>query len=125
LVVSARHTLGEIQAKALEIVDRDCLDALTMRSLAGALGTGPMTLHNYVQDREGIEELLVDALLASSRSPRRSRDWQRDVAGNVTAMWRTLRAHPAAIHLISDDQAGPESAKPSGNQQAAISGSRL
>jgi len=28
-----------------------------MRSLASALGTGPMTLYNYVQDREGIEEL--------------------------------------------------------------------
>jgi AcrR family transcriptional regulator len=100
LVVRARHTLGEIQARALEIVDRDGLGALTMRSLAGALGTGPMTLYNYVQDREGIEELVVDAVLASGRFPRRSRDWQRDVAGIATAMWRTLRAHPAAIPLV-------------------------
>ena len=99
-MVRARYTRGEIQAKALEIVDRDGLGGLTMRSLAGALGTGPMTLYNYVHDREGIEELVADAVIASGRFPRRSGDWQRDAAGIATAMWRALRAHPAAIPLV-------------------------
>jgi len=99
-VVRAQHTLAEIQAKALEIVDRDGLSGLTMRSLASALGTGPMTLYNYVQDREGIEELVVDAVIASGRFPRRTGDWQRDAAGIATAMWRALRAHPTAVPLV-------------------------
>ena len=109
----AQHTLGEIKAKALEIVDRDGLGALTMRSLAGALGTGPMTLYNYVSDREGIEELVVDAVLSSGRFPRRTGDWQRDVAGIATAMWRALRAHPAAISLVlTRTSVSPESYAP-------------
>jgi hypothetical protein len=36
--VRARFTLPEIRGKALEMVDRDGLAALSMRSLAGALG---------------------------------------------------------------------------------------
>lgn len=109
----AQHTLEAIKAKALEIVDRDGLGALTMRSLAGALGTGPMTLYNYVQDRKGIEELVVDAVLSSGRFPGRTDDWQRDVAGFATAMWRTLRAHPAAIPLVlTRTSVSPESYAP-------------
>jgi AcrR family transcriptional regulator len=99
-VVRALHTIGEIQAKALEIVDRDGLSGLTMRSLATELGTGPMTLYNYVRDREGIEELVVAAVMSSGRFPRSSGNWGRDVAGIATAMWRALRAHPAAIPLV-------------------------
>jgi AcrR family transcriptional regulator len=112
-VARAQHTLTEIKAKALEIIDRDGLAALTMRSLAGALGTGPMTLYNYVRDREGIEELVVDAVISAGRFPRRSEDWQRDVAGIATAMWRALRAHPAAIPLVLTRRSvSPESYAP-------------
>ena len=46
----ARFTLDEVQAAALEIVDRDGLSALSMRTLGTALGTGPMTLYNYVAE---------------------------------------------------------------------------
>ncbi len=35
-----------------------------MRSLAAALGTGPMTLYNYVKDREELEGLVAEAVLA-------------------------------------------------------------
>lgn len=112
-MVRARHTRAEIQAKALEIVDREGLRGLTMRSLADTLGTGPMTLYNYVRDREGIEELVVDAVIASGRFPRRSPDWERDVTGIATAMWRALRAHPAAIPLVlTRRSASPESYAP-------------
>ena len=44
----ARFTTDEIGAAALEIVDAAGLNALSMRSLAAALGTGPMTVYNYV-----------------------------------------------------------------------------
>jgi AcrR family transcriptional regulator len=56
VVVRARYTLDDIRSEALRLVDRDGLAALNMRSLATALGTGPMTLYNYVRDREGLEE---------------------------------------------------------------------
>ncbi len=42
----ARFTKDEIAAAALQIVDAAGLSALSMRSLATALGTGPMTVYN-------------------------------------------------------------------------------
>jgi AcrR family transcriptional regulator len=99
-MVRARYTLDDIRAEALSLVDRDGLAALNMRSLATALGTGPMTLYNYVRDREGLEELVVDAVLSAVDLPPPTSDWRRDTIRIATAIWRAVRAHPAAVPLV-------------------------
>jgi AcrR family transcriptional regulator len=96
----ARFTTDEIAAAALGIVDEAGLGALSMRSLAAALGTGPMTLYNYVRDKEGLEELVVSAVVAEVQVPGAGGDWQQDVYAIAEAMWRGIRAHPAAIPLV-------------------------
>ena len=53
--VRARFTIDEIATAALGIVDESGLGALSMRTLAAALGTGPMTMYNYVADKEWLE----------------------------------------------------------------------
>ncbi len=73
----ARFTTDEIAAAALRIVDDSGVGALSMRSLAASLGTGPMTLYNYVADKEGLEELVVAAIVADVRLPEPTDDWQR------------------------------------------------
>src|SRR6187402_3170514 len=96
----ARFTLADIQQHALAIVDRDGLVGLTMRSLAGSLQTGAMTLYNYVDSREALEELVVDAVSALVEIPEPTDDWLADTRAVATALWRTFRAHPAAIPLV-------------------------
>lgn len=96
----ARFTTDEIAAAALGIVDESGLSALSMRSLAAALGTGPMTVYNYVPDKEGLEELVVAAVVAGVRLPDPTDDWQHDAYAIADAMWRGIRAHPAAIPLV-------------------------
>jgi AcrR family transcriptional regulator len=96
----ARFTHDEIAAAALGIVDDAGLTALSMRSLAAALGTGPMTVYNYVPDKEGLEELVVAAVVAQVRLPDPTGDWQQDAYAIADAMWRGIRAHPAAIPLV-------------------------
>ena len=96
----ARFTTDEIAAAALGIVDADGLGALSMRSLAAALGTGPMTVYNYVADKEGLEDLVVAAVVAQVRLPGPTDDWQQDAYAIADAMWRGIRAHPAAIPLV-------------------------
>ena len=71
-----------------------------MRTLAGALGTGPMTLYNYVKDRDELDALVVEAVLAEVRRPRPHADWQADVRAIVEATWRTVRRHPNVIPLV-------------------------
>jgi AcrR family transcriptional regulator len=96
----ARFTLAEVRSQAISIVDKDGLGALSMRSLAAALGTGPMTLYNYVKDREELEGLVAEAVLADVRLPRSSDDWRADVKAIATAIWRAVRQHPNAAPLV-------------------------
>jgi AcrR family transcriptional regulator len=98
--VRARFTVDEIATAALGIVDESGLGALSMRTLAAALGTGPMTVYNYVADKEGLEELVVAAVVADVAVPAPTSDWKRDVHAIATAMWSGVRAHPAAIPLV-------------------------
>ncbi|HTG22830.1 MAG TPA: TetR/AcrR family transcriptional regulator C-terminal domain-containing protein [Reyranella sp.] len=91
---------AQLQAAALALVDKQGLAALSMRTLAGALGTGPMTLYNYVKDRDDLDALVVEAVLAEISRPRPHGDWQHDVRAIVEATWRTVRRHPHVIPLV-------------------------
>ena len=95
-----RFTIDEIQTAALQIVDRDGLAGLSMRTLAAALGTGAMTLYNYVRDRDQLEELVAEAVIAGVQLPETDGDWLGDVRAIATAMWQSVRAHPNAIPLV-------------------------
>ncbi len=96
----ARFTITEVGAQAIEIVDRDGLGGLSMRTLAAALGTGPMTLYNYVRDREQLEGLVAEAVLADVNLPRSSGDWLADVKSIAAAIWEAVRRHPNAAPLV-------------------------
>lgn len=96
----ARFTTNEIAAAALGIVDDAGVGALSMRALAAALGTGPMTVYNYVPDKEGLEELVVAAVVAKVRIPEPTANWIDDVYAVADAMWLGIRAHPAAVPLV-------------------------
>lgn len=96
----ARFTTDEIAAAALGIVDDAGVSALSMRALAAALGTGPMTVYNYVPDKEGLEALVVAAVVAEVRIPEPTANWIDDVYALAEAMWLGIRAHPAAIPLV-------------------------
>ena len=100
-----KFTRTQLQAAALALVDAEGLAALSMRTLAGALGTGPMTLYNYVKDRDELDALVVEAVLAEVKPPRgrgpdRRGDWQADVRAIVEATWRAVRRHPNVIPLV-------------------------
>ncbi|MDQ0377340.1 TetR/AcrR family transcriptional regulator [Amycolatopsis thermophila] len=56
-------TTDQIAAAALAVLDRDGLDALSMRTVAKELGVGTMSLYRYVSDRDQLEGLVVDLVL--------------------------------------------------------------
>ncbi|GAA2429222.1 TetR/AcrR family transcriptional regulator C-terminal domain-containing protein [Actinomadura vinacea] len=96
-----KFTREQLQAAALDLVDEAGLEALTMRSLAGKLGTGPMTIYNYVDGRDGLEGLVTEAVMTQVHwvdAP--SADWRAQVEAIAEAMWRAVRAHPGTIPLI-------------------------
>jgi AcrR family transcriptional regulator len=96
----ARFSVAEVATQALEIVDRDGLGGLSMRTLAKALGTGPMTVYNYVKDRDQLEELVAEAVINSVVLPAPSQHWQQDVLAIAMAIWQAVRRHPNVVPLV-------------------------
>ncbi|GHF78478.1 AcrR family transcriptional regulator [Amycolatopsis bartoniae] len=56
-------TPAQLATAALAVLDRDGLEALTMRAVAKELGMGTMSLYRYVDDRAQLEALVVDLVL--------------------------------------------------------------
>ncbi|WP_031469260.1 TetR/AcrR family transcriptional regulator [Sciscionella sediminilitoris] len=95
-----KFTKEQLCEAALALVDEHDLAGLTMRSLAGALGTGAMTIYNYVEGRSGLERLVTEAVMAQVRWEPVPGDWAGEVSAIAEGMWRAVRAHPHAIPLI-------------------------
>ncbi|HEX7868240.1 MAG TPA: TetR/AcrR family transcriptional regulator C-terminal domain-containing protein [Variovorax sp.] len=97
----AKFTHAQLQSAALRLLDREGLSGLSMRALADELGTGAMTLYNYVPQREAINLLVVEAVIAEARWVRiPGADWRKEVRAIASALWSAVRAHPHAIPLI-------------------------
>jgi AcrR family transcriptional regulator len=90
-------THAQIAAAALAVIDRAGPDGLSMRAVAGELGVSTMALYRYVEDREHLEGLVADHMLASvdlSLPPGLS--WQERVALLLERMREAVGAHPLA-----------------------------
>lgn len=54
------HSRAEIASAGVALADADGLGAVTMRSVAAAIGTGPASLYRYVANRAELLELMAD-----------------------------------------------------------------
>ena len=54
------HSRAEIASAAVALADADGLGAVTMRSVAAAIGTAPASLYRYVNGRDELLELMAD-----------------------------------------------------------------
>jgi AcrR family transcriptional regulator len=96
-----KFTRERLQSTALAIVDEHGLASLTMRSLAAELGTGAMTIYNYVDGRSGLESLVTEAVMIQSTwEEPESGDWRDAVAAVAEGVLLAVRDHPNAIPLM-------------------------
>ncbi|MYQ49351.1 TetR family transcriptional regulator [Streptomyces sp. SID4985] len=56
-----------IVGTAIRLADADGLEAVSLRKVAAALGVGPMRLYGYIDSKEELLDLMVDALYAEIR----------------------------------------------------------
>ncbi|HTJ95285.1 MAG TPA: TetR/AcrR family transcriptional regulator [Pararobbsia sp.] len=94
-------TPADIAAAAIEVIDRDGLTALSMRTVAAELGTGTMSLYRYVKDREALERLVVDQVLATVEINAASRSsWSQQITHIAERMRNAINAHPSIVPLL-------------------------
>lgn len=99
----AKFSREQLQQAALALVDTHGLEGLTMRALAQRLGTGAMTLYNYVSQRDELEMLVVEAVVGEVQwAPGQGRGlaWDEELEAIALVMWRAIRTHPHVIPLI-------------------------
>jgi AcrR family transcriptional regulator len=99
-------TRARVVEAALDLVQRDGLDALTMRALADRLGVKAASLYWHVRDRGEILELLAAALLAEVGPTGPPAGWRDDALALCAGLERlTTRRRDAARVLLEVPEA--------------------
>src|ERR1700759_403975 len=95
---SISHTA--IVSGAIDVLDREGLDALSMRHLAEELGIGAASLYWHVGSKDGLLDLVLDQVVGETKipepDPERWQDQLKDVARAQRAM--SLR-HPWFVRV--------------------------
>jgi AcrR family transcriptional regulator len=98
------HSRAKIAAAGILIADADGIDAVTMRSVAAAVGTGPASLYRYVANRGEMLELMAD-------QARGELDYTPAADGPPTARLLAIAREGRALYLrhpwLLDIQAAP------------------
>ena len=96
----AQRSREEITAAAMAIADRDGLDAVSMRAVAAALGTGAASLYRYIESREDLLDLMTDAAGAEYQFAEPTGDWLADLIGIGQQARLIMRRHPWLATLV-------------------------
>lgn len=98
-------TRSQIVEAALEILDQDGPDALSMRRLAAHLGVEAMSLYNHVGNKRDLLEAVVNLVLARIPLPDKSLPWRERLEMIVMALYRALLARPSLVILLANETA--------------------
>jgi AcrR family transcriptional regulator len=93
-------TRDQVLRTALDIIDREGVDSLSMRRLGKVLGRDPMTLYRFADTKtqllDGVVELVIDELTVDSTDD----DWQAQLR-LVARRFRDIAvAHPHVVPLL-------------------------
>ena len=91
-----------IVATAVDLLDAQGLDGLTMRRLADRLGAGVMSLYWHVDNKEDVLDLALDSVLDYRGPPQleKPQDWRAEVV-HMLEDWRaSMLRHPWSTSLL-------------------------
>jgi AcrR family transcriptional regulator len=100
--VSARAALSRerVLQAALQIVDAEGLEALTMRHLGRQLGRDPMALYRYAVNREALLDGVAELVLAQLVISTDAGDWATQLRTTAHAFRQLALDHPNVVPLL-------------------------
>lgn len=108
-----RPTLSRdlVLSAAVEMVDRDGVEALTMRGLAGALDVEAMSLYHHLPGKDALLDGLVESVAGEIRDEiaplAQPAHWRASVRQRCLAARKVMLRHPWAPGLIATRKAVP------------------
>jgi AcrR family transcriptional regulator len=95
-----RMTRERVLAGALELADRIGVTDLTIRRLADALDSKPMTIYHHVPSKDEILDGIVDLVFAEIELPDPALGWRPAVRARCVSAREVLARHPWAVPLM-------------------------
>jgi len=98
-----------IVAAAVDLLDAEGVDGLTMRRLADRLGSGVMSLYWHVNNKEDVFELALDSVhyYRAPTSAGAAADWRGEIV-HMLEDWRaSMLRHPWSASLLQRPALGP------------------
>jgi AcrR family transcriptional regulator len=93
----------------MALADEIGIEAFTIRKLADALGTKPMTIYHHIASKEAIIDGLVDRVYAEIERPPTDLDWRSAMRVRCLSARQALNHHPWASPLMESRlNPGPE-----------------
>lgn len=93
-------TRERLVAAALELINEEGLEALSMRALADRLQVKAASLYWHVRDRRELLELLADGILETVGRPRQRPTWREKVLAIAEALGRAVAGQRDANRVL-------------------------
>jgi AcrR family transcriptional regulator len=94
-------TRKRIIAAAMELIERDGAEAVSMRRLAAELGCGVMSLYNQVQSTSALLDGVADAVMSGiGLAVPPGAGWQQQLRAQARAFRHVAMAHPRCAMIV-------------------------
>ena len=93
-------TKGRVLQAAVDVADREGLDALTMRRLGAELGVEAMSLYKHVANKEEILDGIVELVVGEIEIPSEGTEWKEAMRRRTVSAREVLSRHSWAIGLL-------------------------
>lgn len=93
-------TRERVLAGAVALADEIGVEPLTIRRLAEALGSRPMTLYGHVDNKDDILDGMVDLVFGEIEAPPGELPWRPALRRRCVSARQVLRRHPWAVPLM-------------------------
>lgn len=90
-----------ILGAALRLVDREGLEAVSMRRVGEEFKVEAMSLYNHVPNKAAILDGIFEAVLAELPAARPAATWQKALRDRALGLRAVLRAHPNALPIFA------------------------
>jgi len=107
----AQLTRERVVAEALAVIAQEGVQALTMRTLAARLGVVPGALYHHVRNKEQLQDLVLDGVLAEvDFHVDHAQPWTEQLKALAERLREVLEQHPGVAGLLKTrDPLGPHS----------------
>lgn len=94
MTVGQRLSRARIIEAAIDIADREGVDAVSMRRLAQELGVVPMAMYKHIADKGELSTAMIDSVVSEYPAPNDQLGWRDALLARIRGARQALGRHP-------------------------------